>query len=213
MAPTPTPTLAATDILKLASAKLAQTPTVRFFLKVDGETYIDVAQTIQLLEARGDLVRPNRVRTGFKVKVLKGVTVTMNLIIIGGQWWTTDLITGKWGPAAAEFQYDPSILFDNQGGIGPVMDRVTNAVRLPDDSLRDRPVYHIKADVENSVVGPLTAYTLQGSPVGVDLWIDRATNDVLRARLAEPPQPDRQPATWTLDLVDQGTKISIEPPK
>ena len=54
---------------------------------------------------------------------------------------------------------------------------------------------------------------MTGSPVTVDLWIDRETDDLLRARLAEPPQPDKEnPATWTLDLVRHGEEVSIEPP-
>jgi hypothetical protein len=63
------------------------------------------------------------------------------------------------------------------------------------------------------VVGPLTYYTITGSPVTVDLWIDQETHDLLRARLSEPPGPERpNPAVWTLNLSHHGDDISIEPP-
>jgi hypothetical protein len=208
-----TDALTATEILSGASQKLANTQTVRFKLAVEGDTYVDALHTLKLLEAKGDLVRPDRVRTEFKIEALGQVTVSIQLIIVGDQWWTTDLITGKWGPAPADFEYDPSVLFDNQGGIGPVMDRVTDAQRLDDESIDGRDAFHIRANVTDSIIDSLTYHTLQGSPITVDLWIDRETNDLLRARLAEPPSdgPDT-PAVWTLDLFDHDAQIAIEPP-
>jgi hypothetical protein len=203
----------ASAILSRASVQLAKTQTVRFDLTIEGDTYIDTMRTLKLLDAKGELVRPDRVRTEFKVEALGRATVTIQLIIIGESWWTTDLITGKWGPAPAEFEYDPSILFDNQGGIGPVMDRVNDAVRLDDEKIRKRATYHIQAKVDESIIDPLTAHTLEGSPITVDLWIDKETDDLLRARLAEPPKtgPDK-PAIWTLDLFDHDAAFTIDPP-
>lgn len=204
--------LSADQILQAASQRLAATPTIRFGLNIQGTTYIDDARTIQLLAARGELVRPDRVRTDFKIKVL-GVTISTSLIIIGAQHWSTDLITGKWGPAPTEFGYDPSILFDNQNGIGPVMDRTTSAVRLADESVRGSDCYHIQAVVEQAIIDPLTSGSLHGSPIMVDLWIDRANDNLIRARLSEPTgTPDTTPAIWTLDLSGHGSAITINPP-
>jgi hypothetical protein len=212
-----TDALTATEILQLASQQLAATQTVRFELDVDGDTYIDSLETLKLIEAKGDLVRPDRVRTEFKVEALGQVTVSIQLIIVSGQWWTTDLITGKWSQAPVDFEYDPSVLFDNQNGIGPVMDRVTDAQRLDDEKVDDRDAFHIQALVNDDIIDDLTYNTLQGSPITVDLWIDRETNDLLRARLAEPPsQPGNgsdKPAIWTLDLFDHDANITIDPPK
>ena len=130
-------------------------------------------------------MRPDRVRTDFKVEAMGRVTVTVQLIIVDGQWWTTDLITGKWGPAPTDFEYDPSVLFDNQGGIGPVMDRVTDAQRLDDEEIDGHKAFHVQALVSDQIINSLTYHTLQGTPITVDLWIDQGTFDLLRARLAE----------------------------
>ncbi|HEX5498762.1 MAG TPA: LppX_LprAFG lipoprotein, partial [Thermomicrobiales bacterium] len=210
--PTATATPSATALLERASRQLADTPTVHFELTVDGATYIDPAKTIRLLSASGDLERPDRVSTTFKVEV-GGRTVTLQLITIGKKSWTTNVLTGDWGPAPFEFAYRPTVLFDNQSGIGPVMGRVSDAERLPDDTVDGRTAYHVRARVDEKVIGPLTYYTIKGSPVTVDLWIDQETNDLLRAVLAESPAPDRpHPATWTLDLSHHGDKVTIEPP-
>ena len=200
------------SLLSKASARLADTLTVSFKLDVEGTTYIDAQNSIQLLEAQGQLQRPDRVKASFKVKVL-APTLTINLITIADESWTTDLITGRWGPAPEEFSYDPRILFDNQNGIGPVMGKVLAPRREQDEKVGGRDTYHITGTVDQKVIGPLTAETMKGSPVAVELWIDHSTGDLLRVRLAEPPSDEKKdPATWTLDLYDQGAKVEIESP-
>lgn len=208
----PSADLTADELLTRASERLAETQSLRFTLSVEGETFIDDAGAIRLREARGLLVRPDRVQTDFKITVLNGVTVTTSLIIIGSERWSTDLISGEWGPAPEEFAYDPTILFDNQGGIGPVMDRVAGAERLEDDEVRGRAAFVVRATVDASVIGPLTFFTMRGSPVEVQLWIDAENDNLLRARLIEPPDQGREAATWTLDLSGHGSDIEIEPP-
>jgi LppX_LprAFG lipoprotein len=208
--PAPTPTAA--DLLRQASERLGEVPTVHFVLDVEGDTYIDTAQTIRLLGAEGDLQRPDRVRTTFQAEVM-GRAITLQLITVGEQSWTTNILTGEWGEAPFEFAYQPDILFSTQDGIGPVMGRVNDVTLLPDEELDGRAVHHLRATVDEEVVGPLTYFTISGSPVTVDLWIDRETDDLLRARLSEPPGADRpNPAVWTLELAAHGKELVIEPP-
>lgn len=210
---TPTPTPTAEEILARASQRLADTEAVRFDLAVDGETFVDGAKTIQLLEAEGNLQRPDRVRTDFTARLLRATTITLKLISIGDRSWTTNLLTGAWEIAPEEFEYDPQTLFDNQQGIGPVMERVDDARQLPDEEVDGRATYHVEAQVGEEVIGPLTAFTMTGTPVTVNLWIDRETGDLLRARLAESAGEGRaNPATWTLDLSGHGEQVTIEPP-
>jgi hypothetical protein len=211
-AATPQPTPSPTALLELASRRLAQTQAVHFTLDVAGETFIDSGRKIRLLGAEGDLRRPDRVRTTFQAEVL-GRAVSLQLITIGEQSWTTNVLTGKWGEAPLEFAYEPDVLFSTQDGIGPVMGRVEGVQRLADEEIAGRPSYHLQASVDDSVVGPLTYYTLTGSPVTVDLWIDQDTHDLLLARMSEPPGADRpDPATWTLVLSHHDEDVVIEPP-
>ena len=210
--PTPAPTATAEELLERASERLAATPSVSFALDIEGDTFVDPNRTIRLLAARGNLLRPDRVWTEFQAEVL-GRAITLQLITIGDQTWLTDILTGEWGPAPAEFAYRPDVLFDTQEGIGPVMGRVDAVERLEDEEIDGRPAHHVRAEVEESTIGPLTYYTIKGSPVTVDLWIDQETNDLLRARLTEPPTADKpNPAVWTLDLSGHGEQVTIEPP-
>lgn len=210
--PTPDDTATPIEILARASSRLAEIPSVHFTLDVEGATFVDSAGAIRLVGAEGDLVRPDKVSVQFQAEVV-GRTITIQLITIGDASWTTNILTGDWEPAPLEFAYRPDILFSTEQGIGPVMGAVTNARRLDDKDLAGRAVYHIQGSVEQNVVGPLTYYSMRGSPVTVDLWIDRETNDLLRAQLAEPPGDDvPHPATWTLDLSHHGEEFTIVPP-
>jgi hypothetical protein len=214
--PTPTPTQSPTptpvELLALASKRLADTPTVHFTLNVQGDTFIDKGRTIRLLGAEGDLKRPDRVRTTFQAEVAAR-TISLQLITVGDKSWTTNILTGAWEPAPLEFAYRPDVLFSTQNGIGPVMGRVQDVSRLDDEEINGKPAYHLRASVDQSVVGPLTYYTIQGSPVIVDLWIDQGSNDLLRARMAETPASERpKPAVWTLDLSHHGEDITIDAP-
>jgi lipoprotein LprG len=198
-------------ILEAASARLAETQTVGFALDIEGDTFIDAAGTIRLLSATGDLQRPDRVRTEFKASVL-GRAITLQLITIGDETWLTNIVDGRWGPAPAEFAYKPDVLFDNQDGIGPVMGRVTDVTRQPDEEIGGRAAYRLSALVPHEVIGPLTYNTITGSPVTAEIWVDSVTNDLLRARLIEPPQEGKTPAVWTLDLTRHGQEVEIAPP-
>lgn len=209
---TPSPTPTAQDILATASKRLAETGSVHFTLDIQGETFIDTGKTIRLLGAEGDLRRPDRVRTTFQAQVLDRA-ITLQLISVGDKSWTTNILTGAWEPAPLEFAYRPDILFSTQDGIGPVMGRVKDVTRLEDEGIDGKSAYHLRASVDESVVGPLTYYTISGSPVTVDLWIDRETGNLLRARMSEPPGTERpNPAVWTLDLSNHGEEITIDPP-
>jgi hypothetical protein len=210
---TPVPESQATQILRSASTKLAETPSLHFTIGIDGDAYIDDQHTIRLIEAEGDLVRPDRVIASFKVNVLDSVNASISMVTVGDQHWSTDLISGKWISAPAEFSYDPVVLFDNTRGIGPVMDQVTNSTLVGEENVDGKDAYHIHADVPQAIIGDLTSNTMEGDPISVDLWIDSSTNDLLRVQLAEPKDNGKDhPATWTLNLSKHGESIQINPP-
>ena len=207
------PALSAVDVLAAASARLAGIPTVRFSLDIKGQTFVDSAGTIELLSATGALLRPDSVDTEFKVKVLRGLTFSVRMIILGAERWTTDLVTGEWGDAPVEFDYDPTVIFDTADGIGPILSSVTGATLGADATIADRPCYRVDAQVEQSIIRRLTGGTMEGTPVGVELWVDRESTDLRRVILREPDTPDgRTPAAWTLDFTDHGQPLTIDRP-
>ncbi|MBA2288769.1 MAG: LppX_LprAFG lipoprotein, partial [Chloroflexia bacterium] len=88
----PSESLDAVTLLTQASDSLEETETLRFNIEIDGDTFVDEAGTIRLLAARGDLARPDRVDVEFQVELLGAQTVSIRMITIDDEAWTTNLL-------------------------------------------------------------------------------------------------------------------------
>lgn len=202
------------DILAAASQRLADVESLHFTLEVEGETFIDEDGAIQLESAEGDLARPDKVAVEFQVRLLGATTVSIRMITIGDESWTTDLITGNWGEAPPEFGYNPAVLYDNQDGLGPVMGKLDDAEITGTDEVGGRTVYRITGTATSDVIAPLTAGTMTGEEVAVELWIDVETSDLRRVIVVEPENEAKdEPATWELNLSEFNETVTIEPPE
>lgn len=201
-------------LLNEASERLAETETVRFNLDIDGDTFIDDGETLRLINAQGELARPGKVDVEFQVELLGTQTVSIRMITIGDESWTTDLLSGEWGPSPDEFGYDPSILFDNQDGLGPVAGRLESPVIEEQEEIGGREATKITGTVDDEVISPITSGTMQGEEVQIALWLDTETSDILRLEVAEPESIDKEnPATWTLTLTGHDSDVTIEKPE
>jgi outer membrane lipoprotein-sorting protein len=205
--------ITAQEVLENASARMAETESMHFRMDVEGKTLIDPAGMLRLLNAEGDLARPDRVEVEFQVEVLGSKTITIRMVSIGAEAWTTDLVTGNWVTAPSEFGYDPSILYDNQNGLGPVMGKVNNAELIGVDEIDGRKTYHVRGTSPGEVMKLVTGGTMQGEQIGLDLWIDGETWDLIRVVVSEPEGPRiEDPATWTMKLSNHNEQVDIEPP-
>lgn len=202
-----------TTVLSDASTRIAETQSLKFTLDISGTTMIDDLGTIQLLAARGSLARPDLVDVQFQVRVLGTQTASIRMVTAGGQSWTTDLISGEWGPAPEEFGYDPARLFDTQDGLGPIMGKIDSPELIGTEDVDGKSAWHVRGVATQEVIGPVTANKMHGDTVAVDLWIDTSTSDLLKVQLAEPAAPDvEDPATWVMTLLDHDKPVTIEPP-
>lgn len=207
------PDVSVNDILAAASTRMAETQSLRFTLDIEGQTFVDTAGTIQLVAARGELARPDKVAVDFQVRLFGTGTVTIKMITIGTSSWTTDLLTGNWNTAPPEFGYNPSILYDNQQGLGPVMGRIQDPVLLGHETIDGKDAFRVSGTASQATMGPLTSNTMTGEPVGLELWIESATSNLLRVIVSEPESSGKDdPATWTMNLSGHDQQVSIEPP-
>ena len=212
----PEPTVenvSADTILSSASTRIAETQSMQFRLAVEGDTFIDTTRTIRLVAARGQLARPDSVAVDFQVSLFGAGSVSIRMVSIGPRAWTTDLLTGNWGVAPAEFGYDPTVLYDNQNGLGPIMGRIEKPQLRETEEVRGRTAHHIAGTASAETIALVTSETMTGSMIGIELWIDAETSDLLRVRLEEPEDSGKaNRAVWTLDLTDHGKQVAIEPP-
>jgi outer membrane lipoprotein-sorting protein len=205
--------LSVSEILANASERLAGTDSMRFSMEVEGETFIDPTRTMRLLNAKGTMARPDSVDVQFQIEALGTQTVSIRMITIGAESWTTDIVTGRWVTAPAEFGYNPAILYDNQDGLGPVMGKIEQAEIVGTEQIGDREAYHVRGTSPGEVIESLTAGTMDGEQIGVELWVDGETWDLLRVIVREPDDSaSEHPATWTMNLSRHDDEATIAPP-
>jgi lipoprotein LprG len=210
---TATPTDDARATLDRASARLADTKTMQFDLEVDGDSWIDSAHTMRLISAKGNLERPDKVDVEFQVNILGAQNVSIRMITIGEKSWTTDLLTGKWGPSPPEFGYNPAVLFDNQNGLGPVAGRLRDPQVEGSEKVGGREAWKITGTVDAETIKPLTSGVITGDTITVSVWVDKENDNMLRIVIQEPDIKGKEhPATWTMTLTGHDSDISIEAP-
>lgn len=210
---TPDKDIAVDEVLRNASTRLSETQTMAFRMSIEGTTWIDDAHTLRLLQARGTMARPNKVDVEFQVEVAGAPRVSIRMITIGDESWTTDIVTGRWVEAQEEFGYNPAVLYDNQQGIGPVMGKLENPEIVGTEEVNNVQTYHVRGTVTKEVIEPLTAGTMNGSSITVELWIDAGNWNLMRLRVAEPTDEGLEdPATWTMNLGDHDKQVTIERP-
>jgi outer membrane lipoprotein-sorting protein len=201
------------EILENASQRLLDTETMAFRMSIDGSTYIDEAETLRLLNARGTMARPDRVDVEFQVEVIGTQRISIRMITIGDDSWTTDIVTGRWVVAQDEFGYNPAVLYDNQDGLGPVMGRMQDTEIVGTEEISNVEAYRIRGTVTDEVIEPLTAGTMDGSEITVELWVDGETWNIMRLTVAEPTDEGLDdPATWTMNLGEHDEQVTIERP-
>lgn len=201
------------EVLQAASDRLAETDTMRFNLEVDGDTWVDSAMSIRLLSAQGNLARPNMVDVEFQVELLGSQNVSIRMITVGEESWTTNLLTGNWESSPEEFGYNPAVLFDNQQGLGPVTGRLNDPTLTGSEKVGGRDTWAITGTVDNATIGPLTSGSIQGDVVTISLWIDKSDDNILQIRIEEPTVEGKgNAATWLMTLTGHNAEVQIEPP-
>lgn len=201
------------DVLEDAAAQLEKTDTMSFRMELEGTTYVDEAETIQLVGAEGVMQRPDRVDVTFTAIFLGGPQISIRMITIGEEAWITDIVTGKWVPSPPEFGYNPAVLYDEELGLGPVMSRMNDPELAGSEKIDGKDAWLITATVDGEVTSAMTSGTMRGSVQGLELWVDKETNDILQIRIAEPTDEKLEdPAVWTLILADHNKDVKIEQP-
>ncbi|MGI8486803.1 MAG: LppX_LprAFG lipoprotein [Thermomicrobiales bacterium] len=202
------------DVVAKASATIAKSSSIHFTLGVDGDSWVDPGKTIKLLSAEGDLLRPDKVNVQFKVQILGTANATIKMVTIGEHSWTTDILTGKWGPAPTEFGYNPAVLFDMNDGLGPVISKLTDVKFAGTEKVNGRPAYKITGTSSQKEIALLSAETMTGSSFKVEIWIDKENSQLLKITLAEPSDNGKQhPATWTMMISNYDADVTIEAPE
>lgn len=204
--------VSAEEALQTAREAWDATETAHFVLEIDGDAYLDEGESIKLESGEGDIKRPGSVKA--EASVDAGISVVdIRLVAVEGEIFITNLLTGNWERAPQDFSYDPSILFSDTDGIGPIMTDLQNAEVDGTESIDGVEAYKITGTVTAERVSAITAGSIEGDEIDITLWTQVEDGKLLRVVLTEPDGVRDSPATWNLTMSGHGNPVEIDAPQ
>jgi hypothetical protein len=100
----------------------------------------------------GDVVKPDRLQ-GKATGTFGRVTVEINFVFVGGQGYITNPITKKWEALPGAGQ--ATNLLDPERGAPLLLTKATQLQKLPNESIGGTDCYHLKGNVDASLVAGL----------------------------------------------------------
>lgn len=196
-----------------AAKRLAAVKSVHFNVAIDGDAFIDTNRTIALRSATGDIVTPDQMQAKIKIS-LGTANVDVSLVTIGADKYQTNPVTGQWGPAQDGFDYSPTILFDKERGLAPLLGKLREVEALPAEKIAGQDTTHLRGKVDRAAIEPITSGAIDGDTLTVDLWIAKASSDLLKLVITEPQTPNKaKPAIWTLTFEKYDQPVTITKPQ
>jgi hypothetical protein len=209
----PTATTDTKAVLDAAAKRLAAVKAVHFNVAIDGDAFIDTGRTIALRSASGDIVPPDQMQAKIKIS-LGTANIDVSLVTIGTEKYQTNPVTGQWGPAQAGFDYSPTVLFDKDRGLAPLLGQLRDVEALPAEQVAGQDTYHLRGKVDRATIDPITSGAIEGDTVTIDLWIAKATSDLLKLVITELQTPNKaKPAIWTLTFEKYDQPVTITKPQ
>lgn len=209
----PEPT--AEELAQKAIAGIDTLTSVHFQLSIDGgPAFLDPQKTLNLRQAEGDLLRPDRAKTTARVAI-GGFVATVNFINVGDRGFMTDPLTGRWVALPAALVYNPAVLFDGQRGVSGLIKQVEGLKKDGDEKVDVVDSYRLTGQLPNALLTVFTGGVLTGDRVKIDLLVAKEGGAVQRIRLSELAAAPGQkaPMVWTLTLSRHDQPVTIDSPQ
>ncbi len=205
---TPAP-LTASEIIASSSEQMRLVNSFHFGLEqVGGGT--PIAMGLEMTDAVGDVVRPNRLQTTISGKVA-GMFLEVQLINVGEDIYMTNPLTKKWEALPAQFNVLE--VFDVNTGIAAIMQGILQLERLEDEALDGVLCYHLGGNIISNDLRPITIIAVEGASIPIEIWIGQEDfllrSIKLEGRITE---AEVEGIVRTLKLSDYNAAVTIEPP-
>jgi hypothetical protein len=92
--------------------------------------------------------------------------------------------------------------------LGPVLQALNEPQVVGRETVDGVDSVHLRGSVEQDLIDDMTAGALTGDAIGVDIWFDAETLDVVKIDLAEP----NDGTTWIISLSNHNVPVTIEAP-
>jgi hypothetical protein len=190
------------------------TDSLHFIIELSGKLiYLDSPPTLVFKRAEGDLVRPDRVRA--IVKVLSfGFASEVAILELGDEQYLTNPLNQQWEkvPPGQGWYFDPTLLFDPEYGIEPVLNE-TAWTFCAEEDIEGQPHYCLHGQLSGERVSPLTSGMIGPGKVTVDAWVGRQDGYVRRIQIVELESDPENPTQWLIEFsaFDQPVDIKLPP--
>lgn len=197
----------AEDIVAKSQFAMANVESFNFKLThPEGATSVGGGLTVR--NAEGSVIGSQRMQLEAEAD-LGRLFVRVEAIVIQGETWMTNPITGNWNklaPNDSPFGFlDPPVLVSN------ILGDVSEACYFESDQSDDEVV--ITAKVASESMAPLVGVVQEGSTLDVRLTFDRETSTLTSARITGILQmEDEANFVRLIELSDFDSEITIEPP-
>ena len=214
-APTPPPPR---ELVNQAAQTLLTTQAFHFIIEFTGDpTYLDKDRTLALRRVEGDIVRPDRMRATVKAS-LPGAYVQIQAIGIGNDQYATNPLNNQWEKIPPEWGFDPSLLFQADGGLGKLLLQIRDLSSLANENIENQPHFHVAGKVDSSQITPLTGWIIGEGSVNFDLWVGAQDHYVRRIRFKGNPgtvssSSATPPTQWDIQLSNFNQPVTITAPQ
>jgi lipoprotein LprG len=209
--------LPAEDILTRAVERTAQLEGFAFSMVREGtRAYFDPEETVAFRRVEGVFMAPDAVQALVRV-VTPGMVSEFQILSLGNQQWFTNVVTGAWEMAPADWSFNPATLFEPESGMAYVLKEdlidpvLMDVVQI--DELPGRDLYYVAADLRGDHIYFLSYGLIASENMQVELWIEPRTFEIHRIVLTENLPNEMEPRVWQLDFWDFNVFVEIIAPE
>ncbi len=199
------------ELLERAAETMGTVGTVLFTIERTGEpVYIDTQGFLEFVGATGRYAAPGSADAVVTVSAI-GLNAEVGAVVVEGQTWLTNPVTGTWEPTPPGYAFDPATLFDPEVGWRPLLTEGAPSVEdLGEETVDEETLRRLRFTAGGERIEVITAGLVRGDDVTIDMWIEAETGEVREARFSTPIGDGL--TDWHLTLFGYGSEIEIVPP-
>ncbi len=197
------------ELLDRAADELDKANSAHFSLEQQNGS-IQLATGVQIVNAEGDVLRPDKLRMKFGLR-LAGFSAEAQLIAVGEDLYLTNPLSGQWQKAPAQTGA-PRVL-DKDRGMSSLLRQVTDPSRVGNETVDGAQSVHVRGRVPAAAFASLTGSTVTASDVPGDLWLGVSDFLPRQVRLEGPiGAGDTAQTVRVLKFSNYNAAVSIEKP-
>lgn len=201
----------ADEILENAAERAEELETAQFEVSGTGTLQVEEIGEVSLGNAEGAVERPDMAQIDVRIDS-DAAEIPLSIVSVEDEIYFTDVFTGEWQEAPDEFQYDPSVIFDDEQGIPALIRTVEDAEVVGNEEIDGRQAYQVYGVVDQDTIEAGTSGMFQPQDdVDFNVWIDQETWDVLQVRAEDPTE--ETDSVWEIMIFGHDEPVEIEDPR